>query len=87
MQKNRETNINKQSEEKINKIKNERKNKVADYYENGVRNTVLGAVGVKPKFNMDIVRAIKKEKKESDEIMNLLKKIDGKAGSSGDSKK
>jgi hypothetical protein len=60
---------------------------VADYYENGVRNTVLGAVGVKPKFNMDIVRAIKKEKKESDEIMNLLKKIDDKAGNSGDSKK
>jgi hypothetical protein len=35
---------------------------------------------------MDIVRAIKKEKKESDEIMNLLRKIDGKAGG-GDSKK
>ena len=68
-------------------VENERKNKVADYYENGVRNTVLGAVGVKPKFNMDIVRAIKKEKKESDEIMNLLRRIDGKAGNSGDSKK
>jgi len=86
MQKNRDTNINKQSEEKINNIKNERKNKVADYYEKGMRNTVLGAVGVTPKFNMDIVRAIKKEKKESDEIMNLLRKIDGKAGG-GDSKK
>lgn len=84
----RDSKIKELSEAEIKNIKNARRNKVADSIENGLRNRAWKAVGgKKPLFNQDVADAVKKEKKESDEIMNLLKKIDGKAGSSGDSKK